>query len=406
MSQKNIAVLFGGRSVEHEVSIVTGHEAMNAIDRSSYNPIPVYITRSGRWLVGGNLDELISGSNYRANFSTKTFPTDIEPSLDEVTLAARPGLKGLVFLGRRTSTVKRNRVFEGSIDVLPVDVFMPVLHGTNGEDGCLQGLFELAEVPYTGCNAISSSLGMNKHLTKSVLLKHGVESLPGVLIPKSALGDLDRAAAGVLEALSLPVFVKPCNLGSSVGISNLSVVRSIEDIGPALAQVFRLDSAAIVEPYLSNLRELQVAVFIGTKRVIASAVEAPIVKGVNTAASKYGTDMLGGTKDSRRTGLADAHREFDPSDVPCETLRSVVDTACKVCNVLGCSGVVRVDFFFETKTNLLYFNEINTLPGSLSYYLFQRKTPPILFTDLLSMLIEAGESAYASRANFKRVHVF
>ncbi len=409
MPTKKVAILFGGKSVEHEVSIVTAREVLGAIDRSRYSPVPVYVNREGRWLSGGRLNQVMDNESYRSTFAKTSVQSVLEPYLDEVVLLPVPGVGGLLKIGstqKQSMSARLKALVSESRKLLPIDVFLPVFHGTFGEDGCMQGLFELADVAYTGCNVSASAVGMNKHFTKQLLQVNGVESLPGILVRKTELKDYDRLRGKVLGKLPMPMFVKPCNLGSSVGISELSVVDSETKLVSALAHVFRFDESAIIEPYMTNLRELQLAVYRG-KTLHTSAVEAPKVQGINTASAKYGTDMLSsGTKDSRRAGLANALREFDPKDIGADVLAKVATTAERVYEILGCSGVVRVDFFYDKANEKLLFNEINSLPGSLSYFLFERRTPPLLFTELLTVLIDSALDIHAARDNFKRTHMF
>ena len=399
MTPKNrlrVAIFFGGRSVEHEISIVTAHEAMGALDRRRYEPVPVYIGRDGRWLCGAPLARLLTSDDYRAVFARERVRS-LDALLAEVTLVPVPGTSAL------------RRIGGAHLDgpkTIPVDVFMPVLHGTFGEDGCLQGLFEMAEVAYTGCGLMAAGLGMHKQFAKQLLAENGIDSMPGLLVRKPEFLDLDPLLARITAAMPFPLFVKPCNLGSSVGITQRSVADSVAALTEALAQVFRYDEEAIIEPFLPKMRELQVAVFRG-RETLVSAVEAPKVEGINTASSKYGTNMLtSGSKDSRRAGLSSAQREFNPADIPPAVLAGVAETGRKIAEILGCTGIVRVDFFYHPAAGRLYFNEINTLPGSLSYFLFERLTPPVLFTDLLAKLIDSALELRARKDNFRRTHVF
>jgi D-alanine-D-alanine ligase len=400
MQRKNIAILFGGRSVEHEISVITAREALGAVDTLRYNPIPVYVTREGRWMCGPVLRDLMLGDNYRRIFARDAVKTQLEALLDEVVLLPKPGVGGLVKLGRNGVPLS------GKKALVPVDVLFPAFHGTYGEDGCMQGLFELSDIAYAGCNPLASSIGMHKHLAKGLLLAGGVDSLPGLLVHKDEMKNLDALMRRIAGKIPTPLFVKPCNLGSSVGISEISIVNSEERLPETLSYVFRYDESAIIEPYLTTLRELQVAVCEG-KTIHVSAVEAPKVKGVNTAAAKYGTNMLNaGTKNVRDAGLFSSSREFDPQDVDPAVLDLVRCSGKRVYDILGCGGVVRVDFFYDTKANKLYFNEINTLPGSLSYFLYERRDPPMLFTVLIDEIIHSALRCHAQRDNFNRTYVF
>lgn len=408
MSRLNVAVLFGGKSVEHEISIVTAREALGAIDRRRYAPLPVYVSREGRWFCGERLKEVMDHDERKA-FAKETVAESLESRLDEVTLLPIPGVGGLVKLG----DMRKPRAFSGARSagqkrrsVIPVDVYMPLFHGTLGEDGCMQGLFELAEVAYTGCNTIVSAIGMHKHFAKQLLQANGVNCLPGILVRKREMENFDRLWERITGKLAFPLFVKPCSLGSSVGISSQSVVQSQETLAQALAHAFRYDDSAIIEPYVSNLRELQVAVCRGNA-LLVSAVESPKVKGINTASSKYGDNMLSsGSKSAMEVGLSNAKRELNPRDLPEGVLAEVVAAARRVYEILDCAGVVRVDFFYDQTNNRLLFNEINSLPGSLSLFLFHGLAPPLLFPELLDTIIESALRFHAGRDNYQRTHVF
>ena len=270
----------------------------------------------------------------------------------------------------------------------------------------MQGLFELAEVAYTGCNTIVSAIGMHKHFAKQLLQANGVNCLPGILVRKREMENFDRLWERITGKLAFPLFVKPCSLGSSVGISSQSVVQSQETLAQALAHAFRYDDSAIIEPYVSNLRELQVAVCRGNA-LLVSAVESPKVKGINTASSKYGDNMLSsGSKSAMEVGLSNAKRELNPRDLPEGVLAEVVAAARRVYEILDCAGVVRVDFFYDQTNNRLLFNEINSLPGSLSLFLLHGLAPPLLFPELLDTIIESALRFHAGRDNYQRTHVF
>jgi D-alanine-D-alanine ligase len=200
MKKKNLAVLFGGRSVEHEISVITALQLINVIDVTQYQVIPVYIAQTGRWYVG---DELLDKNFYRR------LPNSVK-SAQEVALLPIAGSKGLTYLNSR-----RN-------EILPVDIYFLAFHGTFGEDGCIQGMLEMADATYTGCGVLPAALGMNKYQCKTMLKAHGIPVLPAAQIDRR---DAQKSLAAVREQIfatpgleQLPLFVKPCNLGSSIGI--------------------------------------------------------------------------------------------------------------------------------------------------------------------------------------------
>ena len=412
MNMKNVAVLFGGRSVEHEISILTARDALQAIDATKYSPIPVYVDQAGSWFAGKKLIEIVRAEDFYDSFATS------KHLLDEVVMLPIPKLGGLVRMPSESRSggivAHLLRSFDGGkLSVIPVDIFMPVFHGTYGEDGCVQGLFELADVAYTGCGVGPSSLGMNKYLCKQLLRSQGEPVVDGILLRASDLGKGADLWPGLPSTLrSGPLFVKPCNLGSSVGIDpELSIVETSEQLLAALIHVFKYDAEALIERQIVNPLELQVAVFRGND-IHASAVEAPQVCGkVNTASEKYGTSVLkkgraGGKKDPRQVGLASAHRRIEPSEVEKHVLDEVRARGVRIYKPLGCSGVVRLDFLYDLKTKELFFNEVNTLPGSLGYYLFENATPPVIFTEMLSAILDSAEAAKVQRNILKRLYEF
>jgi D-alanine-D-alanine ligase len=214
LKRKNVAVVFGGRSVEHEISIISGLQLIKALDVVQYRPIPVYIAPSGKWYAG---DELLDRQFY------KRMPASLK-SADEVTLLPQPGTGGLTVLRPKLSG-SHSTLIEPT--VIPIDVFFLAFHGTFGEDGCIQGLLEMAEVPYTGCGVLSSAVGMSKHHCKQLLMSNGVPVLPGILIEREEIEqnlghNLAAVRAKIMSAKGLekfPLFVKPCNLGSSIAVA-------------------------------------------------------------------------------------------------------------------------------------------------------------------------------------------
>lgn len=361
----NVAVLFGGRSVEHEISVITALQLIQAIDQTKYKVIPVYISQEGRWYSG---DALLERSAYR-NLS------NLYNSTTEVTLLPVPGKGGLT------------RINDNSI--ISVDVYLPAFHGQYGEDGCIQGLFELADVAYTGSEVLSSALTMNKYLCKLALQAAGVPVLPAkVAYRAEAQKDISLVIREITaeEPFSrYPLFVKPCNLGSSVGVSR---VNEEADLAPALAKVFRYDDTAIIEPCVDKLMEVNVSIREHpSKGIVASVVEIPFSSsGVLSYEDKYLRD--GGKKSGPSAGMASLTRVIDPPDLAKEIKDRVRELGIKSFKLLGCSGVARLDFIIDLSTNELYFNELNSLPGSVSFYLWVKSHPSVLFTEELSDMIE------------------
>lgn len=371
----NLAVLFGGRSIEHEISVITGLQAILALDPQKYHILPVYCAMNGKWYTGGSLFEK---SFY------KKLPSAYE-QLTEITLLPDPTIGGF-------KELKTNRIH-------PVDRCLLCFHGQYGEDGCVQGLLELADLPYTGSRVLSSALTMSKSHTKLLLKASGIPCLPHVLAKKEeAIKDFSAVRNNILAKLEYPLFIKPNHLGSSIGVAKASDKESLEQ---ALAKVFLYDSRAIVEPYIENLLEINVSILEGDPPR-PSVVEIPIAsKDALSYEDKY---LKGGSKSSGGSsqGMAGLTRIIDPSDLDQNIKQNVINYALKAFEELDCSGICRFDFMLDTSTESLYFNEVNPIPGSLSFYLWDHAKPRLLYSELLDILIEHSERKNALLSTLKR----
>jgi D-alanine-D-alanine ligase len=382
MKKKNLAVLFGGRSVEHEISVITAIQLMNVIDVTQYKIIPVYIAQTGRWYVG---DSLLDKNFYRR------LPSSLQEA-QEVALLPIAGSKGLSYLS------------SGCTDVLPIDIYFLAFHGTFGEDGCIQGMLEMADATYTGCGVLSAALGMNKYQCKMMLKAAGIPVLPAALIDRR---DAQKSLAAVREQIfatpgleQLPLFVKPCNLGSSIGIG---VAKDERTLNACLVNTFRYDSHAIVEPCVKEIVEINVSV-LEDDEITTSVIEMPVsLSGVLTFEEKYlrddGAKKTGGNESQ---GMASLSRIIDPPDLDPELKQAALNYAKQAFKVLGCSGVSRIDFIIDASCGQLYFNEINTLPGSLSFYLWVKSNPPLVYTELLNRIIRQAEKRQVTKLALKR----
>jgi len=361
-----IAVLFGGRSAEHEISVLTALQAIAALDPVRYEVIPVYLHPEGKWYIG---EALLDKQTYRC------FTQEIH-RLCEVTLLPDPTIGGL--------TVMRNR------SVIPVDVYLLAFHGQFGEDGCIQGLLELVDACYVGCGPLSAAITMDKAACKRIVKSHGIPVLPWCVIDRvETAQQLSEVKEKILLSPGLggfPLFVKPCNLGSSVGIS---AVYEESQLGLALAKVFQYDVKAMVEPCLQDLLEVNVSVLGGYPPRV-SVVEIPVAsEKMLTYEDKY---LRSGNKaEPGAVGMASLTRIVDPEDLDDHIKEKVTEYALKAFDVLMCSGVVRFDFMMDTVTGQIYFNEPNTIPGSFAYYLWEKSHPPLLYTQLLDKLIDHAQ---------------
>lgn len=383
-SKETLAVLFGGRSAEHEISVITALQAINALDRLRYEVVPVYIAPDGRWYTG---DPLLDKGFYR-RFSRG------QREVTRVTLLPDPTVRGLV-------PVDDKGRFQLA-DVIPIDVYFLAFHGQYGEDGCIQGLLELANAAYTGCDVTASAVAMDKYQCKAFLKAHGIPVLPSALIPKEeaarGLSDVYKRIHATPGLQEFPLFVKPCHLGSSIGVS---VARDEVTLGVGLAKAFRYDDRALVEPCVTQLLEINVAV-LGGQPLTASVVEIPMAsKQVLTYEDKYlrGGDKSGGR---RAEGMASLTRIIDPKDLDVSVKSKVIDYALEAFRLLDCAGVGRFDFMMDTSSGALYFNELNPIPGSLAYYLWEKSTPQLLYTEVLQRMVQEAVRRRAEKRFLQR----
>ena len=318
MNRKTIAVLFGGQSSEHEVSCVSAVTIMNAINTKEYEIVRIGITKEGRWLYVPTTEDVSSGT-----WKDSTTTAVISP--DAVG-------KEIICMGA------------DGVRTISVDVVFPVLHGLYGEDGTVQGLLELANIPYVGCGVIASALGMDKLYAKIVVDTLGIAQAKYVPIMKSELQDMEKAEAKIERELTYPVFVKPSNAGSSKGISK---VHNRTELGPALLEAAKHDVKMLVEETIIG-RELECAVLGGAE------VSASGVGEILAAAEFYDYDA--------KYDDAASKTVIGP-ELPAGKEEEIRQAAVTIFKALDGFGLSRVDFFLEQDTNRVVFNEINTLPG-------------------------------------------
>jgi len=354
-----IGVFFGGRSVEHEISIISALQAVNAFDKDKYEIIPVYITKDGKWYTGENLLNL---DNYK---NTKKLLEQCE----EVYMIPSFGDYNLY---------KKKKNFWRSNVKTTMDVVLPVLHGTNGEDGTFQGLIELIGIPFVGCNTVSSANGMDKIFMKMILRECKIPVIDYVwFTDKDWFLQKEKYIQTIEEQLGYPVIVKPSNLGSSVGISSAS---NKNDLIQAVESAEKFSQRIIVEKMVVEIKEINCSVLGNYQDAHSSVCEEPIKSGdILSYADKY---MPGG-KTSK--GMQSTKRRI-PADLPVEVSEKIRAYAAKTFKVLSCNGVARVDFIIDEKDNSIYVNEINTIPGSLSFYLWE--ATDINFDGLMDELVK------------------
>ena len=377
---KIISVIFGGESVEHDVSILTALQFMNAMDPEKYAPLPVYVAADGAWWTGEALRkrEFYPLTNAKA------------AKLKRITLPLA-GLRGKkpYFLSETRGVFKKEQQ-------IPFDLIVPAIHGSHGEDGTLQGLLEFCGVPYAGCGVLGASATMDKAFTKEHLFGLGIPVLDHVMVQKPAEGEtvnLDEINAdlkSVFGARPYPLIVKPCHLGSSIGVTR---AMSAEDVLAGLLLAFRLDYTAIIEPFVGNLVEYNVAVSKAFGEPRTSVIERPVkesefldFRDKYLSGDKAGDKMKTGSSE----GMASLNRVMNPKELTGKKQKQIRDWALEAFAALDLAGSVRIDFIGDEVTGDLWLNEINTVPGSFAYYLWQESEPGVSFTDLTSAIIEEG----------------
>jgi D-alanine-D-alanine ligase len=376
--RRTVAVMFGGRSLEHDVSVVSGLQILHAVDPERFAPMPIYIDQSLRWWVG---DELWHKESFKGGGPDRAHAT-------EVALSPGFGTSMLAPVG-----------FSRPISV---DVFIPVLHGTFGEDGSIQGQLELGGCAYVGSGVLASAVGMNKRMTKIVASHAAVPIVPWLSCERSVLDrghDWMRDYPAKVEAsFGWPVIVKPCNLGSSAGVTT---ANDADEMVAGILKVFEYDVEALIEPFIRNRLEINVAVA-GLDVPVASVTEMPVTSqaSILSFSEKYkreGRKSIGSSE-----GMAGALRVLDPSDLPAEMRASAQRHATTVFAALGCEGISRIDFLVDADRGTLYFNEINTLPGSLAFYLWSAAPHYWTITELLARLIDRAERLRAMKRGLQR----
>lgn len=352
-----VAVIFGSRSVEHEVSIVTAMQVFENIDREKYEVIPVYVDKSGRWLVDEKLEKLKNYKNLKL--------TDIKAP--EYFFAASTGIKALV----PKSALK-------FLNKISADIYFPAIHGTFGEDGTLQGLLEMADVPYTGSGVAGSAVGMDKIIQKSVFKDAGLPVVKSVWFLKSEWEDNKIDIIKNIEAnLNYPVFVKPANLGSSVAISK---AHGAKELGEAINVASQFDRRVLIEEGKENIIEINCSV-LGNDELTASVCEQPLrSENILSYEDKY---MKGG----KTKGMAGLSR-LVPAPISEELTKKIQEMSKTAFRAIGASGVARIDFLVDEKNDNVWVNEINTLPGSLAFYLWEKSG--LGFDELITKLIKLG----------------
>ncbi|HLJ80308.1 MAG TPA: D-alanine--D-alanine ligase family protein [Ktedonobacterales bacterium] len=357
-----VGVIFGGRSGEHEVSVASAASVLRALDPEKYEVVPIGITSEGRWLAGADPRRMLEGAPMETSGE--------QSAVTAVSMTGDPTQHGLV-----------PHESASGASVPPLDVAIPVLHGTYGEDGTLQGLLEMANVPYAGSGVLGSALGMDKEKAKLVFKAAGLPIVDWLTARRLEFERDPAALSARIEArFAYPIFVKPANLGSSVGVGKAHDRAELERV---LATAFEFDRKALIEPGV-NCRELECGV-LGNDEPIASVV------GEVVPSNEF--------YDYRAKYVDNASRLYIPADIPTETAEALRAAAVQAFLALDLSGLARVDFFLDKDTGAIYVNEVNTMPGftQISMYPKLWEASGIPYPALLDRLIALGIERHADK---------
>jgi D-alanine-D-alanine ligase len=366
MKKLRVGVLFGGRSGEHEVSLMSAASVMKAISREKYEVVPIGITQQGQWLVSAQAEQLLAGEKHGE--SSSSGPNATLAKGEAVISPATPHAGALVPLEQAKT---------GADAPIHVDVIFPVLHGTFGEDGTIQGMLELADIPYVGAGVLGSSAGMDKDIMKRLFAAVGLPIVKHVTILRSAWErDAKKAAHQIESKLKYPVFVKPANLGSSVGISK---ARNRKELGPAMATAASYDRKIVIEQG------------VGGKKRKARELECAVLGNEDPQASIVGEIVPSGEfYDYNAKYVDDRSQPVIPAKITKKQMKSVQEMAVRAFQAIECSGLARVDFLMDPKTEKIYVNEINTMPGftSISMYPKMWAASGLPYPELIDKLIQ------------------
>ncbi|MBE6041392.1 MAG: D-alanine--D-alanine ligase [Clostridiales bacterium] len=367
-----VAMIFGGKTVEHEVSVISGIQACMAMDTDKYEVIPVYMTKDNEMYLGSGTGDIKS---YR------DIPALIRNSQRVIMVNDNGRVMLVPYPAKRW----------GGAKPVEIDIAFPVVHGTNVEDGALQGFLKTVGVPFVGPDVTASAVSMDKYVTKAILKEAGIPVLDARIYTLADYAEMESMLDDVEEHIGYPVIIKPVNLGSSVGIS---IAKNRGELVNSMDDAFRYATRVMAEHAISKLREINCAVLGNENEAIASECEEPLHtdeilsyedKYVNNAGGKGG--KTGGSKSggSKGAGMASVARKI-PAELSPEEREEVRDLAVKSFKALGCCGVSRIDFMIDEDNGELYFNEINPIPGSLAFYLWEPVGVP--YTELLDRMIQ------------------
>jgi D-alanine-D-alanine ligase len=372
MTNLRVGVVFGGRSVEHDVSVVTAHQLMEAL-AGRYEIVPIYITKDGRWLSGPGLNDISAFRSGRA-----------EEMGENAFIPPVAGFGGLSVSGGRLRGPRK----------VALDVVIPAIHGTFGEDGTLQGVLEMADLPYTGSGVAASAVGMDKAQMKAALRDAGLPVVDHVLVEIEQLDQRPEEVLATIESeIHYPAFVKPSRVGSSVGIGKASDRNGLLE---ALEVARSYDRRIIIEPAVEDCVEINASVLGGAGREPrVSVLEQPLpASEALTFSDKYLRASKGGGDAPKSGGMANQVRKL-PAEISEDASKTIEANALEAFRAVDASGVARVDSFLNEGTGETFVMEINTMPGSFSFYLWEASG--LSFADLAQELIDIALAEHAAK---------
>ncbi len=364
--QTTIGVFFGSRNPEHEVSLITGQLIISELKKIGYIVIPVYIDKKGKWFSSEKLGSL-------KFFTNQSFENELN-KLETCTIEFDTQNQKLVIINKGILTKK-----------IAIDLAFPAFHGMNGEDGTIQGIFELSNVPYVGCEVACSAMTMDKIITKQIYKSAGIPTTAFIYFTASDWNEDNNLIIESIKKLNWPVFIKPARLGSSIGIAK---ARDLDELENACEVALHYDNKIIIEESVEDLADITCAI-LGNENPMPSLIQESSFQGEHFSyAAKYlenGGAQLGNAQNNI----------IIPARLDEKTIKEVQDMAVKIYKLFGCSGTARVDFLYDRKNQKVYANEINTMPGTLYHHLW--KASGIEIGNLLESLIDLAQQKHKEK---------
>lgn len=372
-----IGVFFGGNSVEHEVSIITALQAIENLDREKYDVVPIYISKDNKMYCGNFIGNIMEYKNIKNLLHISS----------QITLVQKDN---------KVILMRCNKKFYESSIYDYIDVAFPIVHGTNVEDGTLQGYLKMFDIPMVGSDVISSACGMDKYICKCILKENNIPILDCLRFDRNEFYTNQNEILNKIEqSFKYPIIVKPINLGSSVGIS---IAKNKEELNESIEDAFIYSNKILVEKAIQNLKEVNCSVLGDYEEQIVSECEEPIktdeILSFNDKYISGGKKM--GVKTNSKFSMNSGVLKL-PAQIDIDTKNKIQELSKSTFKALGCSGVIRIDFIIDKDTNEIYVNEVNTIPGSLSFHLW--KAANLSYSKLLDKLIELGLKRYREDKN-------